>query len=80
MALNIYFDFENEMSQMQTWHVGEKFYLKYPLNHVAAVHASDNELEFIRCYFSNLPITNFNFCKWTDELATFVASNLRLMK
>jgi len=44
---------------------------------ILELSAADDELEYIRAQFENIPITKGNYCQWEGEMARFIAKNLK---
>lgn len=65
-----------ERMRTGTWHVGES--LPSPLFAATCteIQADEDELNFIRGRFSNIPTSNAGVVSWYGEIANFIFHNL----
>jgi hypothetical protein len=58
------------------WHIGEDFPVNTENFDVLEIQADSDELEAIRKYFSNIPMSSRLSVRWTGEMAQFIIDNM----
>jgi hypothetical protein len=58
------------------WSIGDDLPVNTQEFNVTAIEADNNELEAIRKYFSNIPMSSMMSVRWTGEMAQFIIDNM----
>lgn len=65
-----------------TWKIDQDFPLsRYKVENfeLKTIQISDIELDFVRVYFSNIPMTRNRLVRYSGEMAYFILDNLSLL-